>query len=79
MNRDIMTWIGRRVRHFKGGEYLVVDVAHHTEDCDMVVIYRALYGACRFYVIPLYMFMSEVDTDKYPNSKQQYRMELIQY
>ena len=30
--RVINTWKGRRVRHFKGKEYLVIDVAWHTEN-----------------------------------------------
>lgn len=71
------SWKGRKVRHFKGKEYLVVDYAWHTEDEEFVVIYRALYGECRLYVRPLDMFMSEVDRVKYPNVTQKYRMELI--
>lgn len=43
----IKTWIGKKVRHFKGKEYLVIDLAWHTEDEEYVVIYRALYGECK--------------------------------
>lgn len=43
----INTWKGRKVRHFKGKEYLVIDVAWHTENEEYVVIYKALYGDCK--------------------------------
>ena len=76
--RSITLMKGRKVRHFKGKEYLVIDVAWHTEDEEAVVIYRALYGECRLYVRPLEMFMSEVDRVKYPNVTQKYRMELVE-
>lgn len=75
--RIISNWKNRKVRHFKGKEYLVIDVAWHTEDEGYVVIYRALYGDCNLYVRPLEMFMSKVDRDKYPNASQEYRMELV--
>lgn len=71
------SWRNRKVMHFKGKEYLVLDVAWHTEEEEWVVVYRALYGECGLYVRPLEMFMSEVDFAKYPNAKQKYRMELL--
>lgn len=75
-------WKGRKVRHFKGKEYLVEDVAWHTENEEYVVIYRALYGNCELYVRPLTMFLGETDRVKYPIEKypeytQEYRMEII--
>lgn len=35
-----------RYKHFKGGEYEVVAIAHHSETLEDMVVYRALYGAC---------------------------------
>ena len=67
----------KKVRHFKGKEYLILDFAKHTETGETLVIYRALYGNCELYARPLDMFASEVDRVKYPNATQRFRMELI--
>ena len=77
-NRNINEWIGRKVRHFKGKEYLVIDVPLHTEEMKPVVYYKALYGECKTFVRPLEMFMSKTDKAEYPNATQEYRMELVE-
>ena len=63
-------------RHFKGNYYLLIDVATHSETKEKYVVYRGLYGNNELYIKPFNMFFSEVDKEKYPEVKQQYRFEL---
>ena len=48
--------IGRKVRHFKGKEYLVLGTVIHTETLETMVLYKALYGTCETFVRPIKMF-----------------------
>lgn len=64
-------------KHFKGNLYLVEDIAIDSETQKQMVIYRGLYDNCPLYVRELDMFLSEVDTKKYPDVKQKYRFEEI--
>lgn len=45
-----------RYRHYKGNEYDVIGVAHHSETEEPLVVYRALYGEMGLWVRPLAMF-----------------------
>jgi len=45
-----------RYRHFKGGEYEVIDVALHSETEQPHVVYRPLYGEGRLWIRPLELF-----------------------
>ena len=69
--------IGGIYRHFKGDYYLVEALANDSETKRPVVVYRALYGDNGLWVRDLEMFTSLVDKEKYPNSKQKYRFELM--
>ena len=85
MQRDIC--VGDIVQHFKRewvssdtSEYLykVLAFAQHTETGERLVIYQALYSPFKVCARPYAMFMSEVDRQKYPDIKQQYRFEKVQ-
>lgn len=82
--RDIRA--GDIVQHFKRewvsadtSEYLykVLAFAYHTENGEKLVIYQGLYAPFKICARPYAMFMSEVDREKYPDVKQQYRFEKI--
>ncbi len=52
-----------RYRHFKGMEYEVVGIAHHSETMEDMVVYRALYGEGELWVRPASMWDEEVVRD----------------
>lgn len=54
-----------KYRHFKGGEYELVDIAKHSETCEEMVVYRALYGEHGLWVRPAAMWTEEVNRDGY--------------
>ena len=66
-----------RYRHFKGNEYEVLGMAHHSETMEEMVVYRALYGERGTWVRPKEMFLSKVDREKYPDVAQEYRFEKV--
>ena len=74
-NREIK--IGQIYRHFKGNLYKVIGIATYSETNEKVVVYEAQYGTKELYVRPYSMFAEKLDTEKYPNAKQEYRFELV--
>ena len=50
-------------RHYKGNRYEVVGFAKHSESLEIMVIYKALYGAKETWVRPLSMWSELVEVD----------------
>lgn len=69
---------GKKYRHFKGGLYEVIDIAIHSENAELIVVYKSYDNPSLVWARPLNMFMSEVDRDKYPDVKQKMRFELVE-
>ena len=52
-----------KYRHFKGMEYEVIGIAHHSETMEDMVVYRALYGERELWVRPASMWDEDVVRD----------------
>ncbi len=61
LNRELK--IGKKYRHFKGKEYLVLYLAKHSESLEELVVYQALYGEYGIWVRPLSMFLEKVNVN----------------
>lgn len=66
-----------KYKHFKGKLYQIIAIAEDSETRDEQVVYQMLYSPFQIYVRPLKMFMSKVDSGKYPNSTQKFRFEQV--
>jgi hypothetical protein len=53
-----------KYRHYKGGEYEVIGVAHHSETLEAMVIYRPLYNESGLWVRPYAMFFEQVESNE---------------
>ena len=51
---------GGKYRHYKGNEYLVVDIVTHSETEEEMVLYKALYGEGKLWVRPISMWNETV-------------------
>lgn len=79
---------GQIIRHFKRDFcsdeeknsnmylYQVITIAAHTETKEHMLVYQALYYPFNTYVRPLSMAEEKVDKNKYPEAKQEYRLEV---
>ncbi len=52
-----------KYRHFKGNEYEVVALAHHSETMEEMVVYKALYGEGEYWVRPASMWNETLTRD----------------
>ena len=50
-----------RYRHYKGKDYIVIGVAHHSETHEELVVYRQNYGSRGLWVRPATMFLESVE------------------
>ncbi|RYZ97052.1 MAG: DUF1653 domain-containing protein [Moraxellaceae bacterium] len=48
-------------RHYKGNDYYVFQVAHHSETREPLVVYQCLYGDFSWWVRPLSKFTETVE------------------
>jgi len=69
--------VGGRYRHFKGGIYVVSDIAIDCETLGLVVIYKDFENPLLTWARSLNQFTSEVDREKYPDIKQKLRFEQL--
>ncbi|UTA80482.1 DUF1653 domain-containing protein [Halomonas sp. XH26] len=56
-------------RHYKGSLYEVLGTAQHSENEEVLVVYRALYGDYGLWVRPLTMFTESVNKDGQPQQR----------
>lgn len=52
--------VGKKYKHYKGKEYLVLHLAKHSETMEDMVVYQALYGERGIWVRPLSMFLEKI-------------------
>ena len=52
-----------RYRHFKGGEYEVLDTARHSETEEVFVVYRSMKDPAQLWIRPFAMFVESVEVE----------------
>jgi len=66
VNMSSLPRVGSVMRHFKGGVYRVVGHAFHTENEEMLVLYRCTSGPATLWARPLAMFNDSVNGTAVP-------------
>jgi len=68
--------VGAIYQHYKGQEYIIVGLAHHSETLEEIVVYKALYNSPDFgenaiWVRPKVIFLEYViiNSEKVPRFK----------
>lgn len=61
-----------KYRHFKGNEHELIGLAHHSENMEPMIVYRALYGEGGLWVRPAAMWNETVERDGYCGPRFQY-------
>lgn len=69
--------VGKKYRHFKGGEYEVIAIGKHTETMEDMAVYRSLLDG-KVWIRPLIMFQEPLDKNKYKDIEQEYRFKEIE-
>lgn len=64
-------------RHYKNKEYEALFTAKNSDTLEDMIVYKALYGECLFWVRPLSEFMIEIDDNSENILHQKYRFEFI--
>tara|TARA_B100001250_G_scaffold81643_2_gene67336 strand:- start:1881 stop:2111 length:231 start_codon:yes stop_codon:yes gene_type:complete len=52
-----------KYRHYKQKEYELIDIVHHSETQEPLVLYRTLYGNFDLWVRPFAMFFESVEIE----------------
>lgn len=55
---------GDKYRHYKGGEYVILEIAEHSETNEKLVVYKALYGDGKVWARPYSMFFDKINDGK---------------
>lgn len=69
---------GEKYIHFEHKPYQILCTACDFKTREKMVVYQALYGEFECFVMPLEMFMSEVDHENYPRAEQKYCFEYVE-
>lgn len=65
--QDFAGCIGKHYRHFKGGEYKIIEVARHSETNEPYVVYKNV-KTLEVYVRPAAMFFEHIERPEIPYS-----------